>query len=703
MSRAMFVRVSMLAGAAIVVSIGAVAALQNPPATPQQQPPTFRGTTNLVLVDAYPHNKDGRVVEGLTAEDFQVLEDGKPQKVESFEFVRIETGLSESERRDPNNTREMLALAADPHNRVFVVFLDALHVTLAGSHELRRPLVDALNRIIGPNDLFGVVTQNHRPIDLVLGRRLMSVEEQLTKYWPWGERQRLSSDPTDPVEDELKRCFGDRMMPDGPVMLVVADVLIERRRADRTLTALENMVGHLATLREARSMLLLVSDGWVISPSNLALQHLPLGTPEVAPPVGILNGKLTTTRPVDGTGDALGCNSEFLRLASIDFDRRQRDLINVANRSNVSFYPIDPQGLVVFDNDLSRPVIPNKNSEPSRDGTILTREFDRVKDRTDSLRVLAENTGGVAVVQTNDLGAGLKKIVDDVSAYYLLGYYSTNTRNDGGIRRIEVKMRPAGLTVSARRGYRAPDARAEARAVNAAATAATPAAPPGMDEALGVLSRLRPNGDLFTYGVARDAELQIVVELAGRQLEMGGWANGGKVQVKVTGAAGEAVGEATGAIEPGARGVTVRVPVTGDGPWHVSASAIAGAQSVDDRADVRVAPVSLLGAPLLYRATPSPRSVLRPVADFQYRRTERAHVEWPIAKPLDQRTARVLDRRGQPLPLGATVTEREVDGKPQLAVDVNLAPLSEGDYLIEVNAGAGATADQKIVAIRVVR
>jgi hypothetical protein len=94
-----------------------------------------------VLVDAYPHNKDGRVVEGLTAEDFQVLEDGKPQKVESFEFVRIETGLSESERRDPNNTREMLALAADPHNRVFVVFLDALHVTVAGSHEIRRPLV----------------------------------------------------------------------------------------------------------------------------------------------------------------------------------------------------------------------------------------------------------------------------------------------------------------------------------------------------------------------------------------------------------------------------------------------------------------------------------------------------------------------------------------------------------------------------------
>jgi hypothetical protein len=50
----------------------------------------------------------------------------------------------------------------------------------------------------------------------VLGRRLMSVEEQLTKYWPWGERQRLSSDPTDPVEDELKRCFAGSKIADGP-------------------------------------------------------------------------------------------------------------------------------------------------------------------------------------------------------------------------------------------------------------------------------------------------------------------------------------------------------------------------------------------------------------------------------------------------------------------------------------------------------
>ena len=145
----------------------------NPPAgqdPPAQRPPVFRGGTNFVLVDAYPQ-RDGRIVEGLTAADFEIREDGQPQQVELFEFVRVEPSLSESTRRDPNNQREAEQLAADPHNRVFVVYLDTLHTTVAGSHNIRGPLVDALNRIIGPNDLFGVMTPNLDPRQIVFGRR----------------------------------------------------------------------------------------------------------------------------------------------------------------------------------------------------------------------------------------------------------------------------------------------------------------------------------------------------------------------------------------------------------------------------------------------------------------------------------------------------------------------------------------------------
>jgi len=134
----------------------------------------FRGGANLVTVDAYPR-RDGRIVEGLTPPDFEVLEDGTPQTIDQFEFVRVEP-IPEAERRDPRTQAEMLQLAADPHNRVFVTYLDTYHVSVTGSHDIRGPLLDMLNRIVAPNDLFGVTTSKLRPSSLTLGRKLLSVE-----------------------------------------------------------------------------------------------------------------------------------------------------------------------------------------------------------------------------------------------------------------------------------------------------------------------------------------------------------------------------------------------------------------------------------------------------------------------------------------------------------------------------------------------
>ena len=86
----------------------------------------------------------------------------------------------------------------------------------------------------------------------------------------------------------------------------------------------------------------------------------------------------------------------------------------------------------------------------------LERNLDRRNMRIDILKTVAENTDGLAVVNENDLGAGLKRVIDDVSAYYLLTYYSTNAKNDGKFRKISVKTATPGLHVRARRGYLAP-------------------------------------------------------------------------------------------------------------------------------------------------------------------------------------------------------------------------------------------------------
>src|SRR4051794_27978413 len=91
--------------------------------TQAQQRPVFRGGTHFVRVDTYPV-QDGKVLDGLTAEDFEVFEDGKPQAIESFDFVKFDTFSPQATTRDPSSQREGFDLAADPRNRVFVIFVD---------------------------------------------------------------------------------------------------------------------------------------------------------------------------------------------------------------------------------------------------------------------------------------------------------------------------------------------------------------------------------------------------------------------------------------------------------------------------------------------------------------------------------------------------------------------------------------------------
>jgi len=674
--------------------------------TPQQQrPPVFRGESVLVTVDVYPQ-RDGRIVEGLKPEDFQILEDGKPQAVENVEFVRVEPSLSESERRDPGSVTEMLRQASDPHNRVFVVFLDQMHVTIAGSHTTRRPMVDALNRIIGETDMFGVMTQNTDPRALTFGRRLLSVEEQLTKYWNWGERHRITPDPLDPMEGNLEGWFKCKpptitdpcplwWFYDNGQQRYLYEHLIERRREDRTLTALENLVDRLAGMREARTVALVVTEGWRLFRPNQVLANEAAAYGPMLPLVGSSGGTLTlgdkSRTPNLTLGYMQDAQNELVRLAGLENDRRFRELLTAANRANVSFYPINPSGLPTTDTPIS------ENRPPS-----MVEDGNRLRLRTEALRTLAENTDGIAIVDTNDLAAGMKRIVDDVSAYYLLGYYSTNTTHDGRYRRIDVKTKPPGLNVRARRGYYAPNNKPTREVFTPAP--AGPEPPKGLDAALGELSRLRVSADVFTRGTLAGAQAQIVVEMASLRVGAMPWSGGADVQVVVTPDGGAPLAPVTARVEPGARGVLVSVPIqAGVAGIRVVSKMSAAGESLEDTLAVARAAAPILGDAILYRGRPAATSPLRPVADLQYRRIERVHVEWAIAGELDQRSARLLGKNGQPLAIPVTVTERETDGRKVVAADLNLAPLSFGDYVIELTAGRGTETTVRLVAFRVVQ
>src|SRR4029079_4154872 len=115
-------------------------------------------------------------------------------------------------------------------------------------------------------------------------------------------------------------------------------------------------------------------------------------------------------------------------------DPRYRELLRQARRQNVSFYPITPGG-------LQAPV-----------GLPAILAYERA---TDDFRTLANETDGIAIVETNDLTAGINRIGDDLAAYYVLGYYTTNTKWDGGLRKIQVREKNTGKSIRARREYRA--------------------------------------------------------------------------------------------------------------------------------------------------------------------------------------------------------------------------------------------------------
>lgn len=663
-----------------LVAAGAFVRAQQPPAAPQEQaPPTFRGGTTFVSVDVYPR-VDGQVVEGLNATDFQVFEDGRPQAIESFEFVRIEPNPVDSDRRDPTSQADGDRQAADPRNRVFVVYLDTIHTTVAGGQHARQPLVDFLNRTIGAQDLFGVMTSRTPVGQLVFGRRLESIEGELERYWTWGRADRVEVlvTPESDYEKRLLDC-ADRMPQTVIAQLpypgdetrrfqAFTRLLVSLHREEQLMSNLLALMDRLGNLRDERKNVLFISEGWVPEGPREELRNIRLsdGVPSVWGRPGGRFG-LAQTNPYAGI-DLTWCETEIRRLGTIDFELDFRSLLERASRSNVSFYPVDVGGL---------------RTSPGR--------------AIETLRTLAENTDGFAVVATNDLMGHVRQIERDLSAFYLLGYYSTNEAANGRFRRIEVKVSRPDVRVSARRGYLAPTPELAA----AAAAPRGAAAPSAVDEAVGRLALIRPDAEIVASGTATGEQLQVAVELSAPTVARTAWQSGATVEVIAAPSNGEPVA-ATVEIAAGSRSTVVTVADAGRGPWQVVVRATAGGQRLEQRLDVAAPAVRWVGPPQAWRGAPSPRSPLRPLVDSRMTRLERLRVEWPIVGPADTHVVRLLDRSGKPLGQPLPFTNLQPD-KPALAVELPMAALPEGDYVLELVASQAGESEQRLLAFRVVR
>ena len=661
----------------------------------QEQRPVIRSEANFVRIDVYP-TANGVPVRDLAVEDFEVLEDGARQTVQSFEHVLIQPAGPQSLRAEPNTIEESRQLATNPRARVFILFLDVPHVTMQGAWTIREPLIRLVNRVLGDEDLVGVMTPAMSAADVVLARKTDVIAGGLRDRWPWGERHTLEKSQ---LEREYEGCY-----PWEATQEVIRE-MISRRRERTTLTAMSELIEYLGGIREERKAILTVTEGWLLYRENRDLTRPRLIDPDTntyepipgPAPIGVgPDGRLRTDNNRYGTvTDRSDCDRDRLTLSLIDNERYFRDILDDANRGNASFYTIDPRGLAVWD----APIGPEQPPPPHVD-------YNNLRNRHDSMHELATNTDGIAVLNSNDLDRGLKRIADDLTSYYLLGYYSTNTKLDGKFRALTVRVKRPGVDVRARRGYRAATEE-EVSAARAAAAPSVPEAVKPVNAALADLARARSDTPFRINvvpqpGAAGVSRVWVAGELRGTTAS--NRTSEGQVDIQISGAA---TGSSRVSLPAGQRGFLTTIALdkpVASGAVDIRAR-VSGLGVIPLTDNVRIEAAAAPRA-LLFRRGPSTGNRVQPAGDPQFSRTERVRLDVPVGAAATPGEGRVLDRAGNPLAVPVVIGERtdEESGQRWITAELTLAPLTLGDYAVEIGFKPEGKDEIRVVTgIRVTR
>jgi VWFA-related protein len=238
------------------------------------------------------------------------------------------------------------------------------------------------------------------------------------------------------LDDAIKKIAGNELKPtdiiNGPSGAEGPSEV--RYRAHVAFSTVNDVLKNLETVHNRRKALVYVSDGYDFNPfqdARLGLMdpNSPFAQNEFARSqnqAAAANGQQTNP----GSDPFTQQQQQSEEFADADLARELGDLTRTANRANVTMYTIDPRGLVGM-GDIDEQVDPQQWNE-------------FVRKSQDSLRVIAEETGGVAVVNQNDFGKALKRIDAETSDYYVLGYYSKNPDITKRRRNIEVRVTRPG-------------------------------------------------------------------------------------------------------------------------------------------------------------------------------------------------------------------------------------------------------------------
>jgi VWFA-related protein len=645
------------------------------PAPSGQPRPVIRRGINYVSVDVIVTDSKGNPVLDLKPEDFEVSEEGKPQKVETFQVIKV--GQEQGENQQPSQIRtdaDVEREAQRPDVRIFAFLLDDYHVRRGSSLVVRDPLSRFIEQQIAPTDLVGVMYPLTPVTDFQLSRNRDALAAAFKNFL--GRK----------FEYEPRNSFEERYA-------YYPAETVERIRNEVTLSALRALVTHLGGLREGRKAVILVSEGFS---NTLPAQ---LADPIAAMP-GVGNPYHGRPSPTDDTAGQT--SREF--FAQTDLMTELRDVYAAANRSNTAIYTLDPRGLAPFEFDINEGVGTNAD----RVAANQTR---------DTLYTLAAETDGRAIVNRNDLDGGLKQIVRDSSAYYLLGYNSTQSPTDGKFHEIKVRVKRPGVQVRSRKGYWAYSPEDAARATASAATSAsgTPAVAPDVDRALSSLAapRSRPVRTWIGTSRAEDGRTHVVFSWETAAAGPGAvsqTATPGQVSVTVVAQSGQPVFRGTLKEREAAQ---FDVP---PGPLQVRYNIETGEGRVID-SDTRdiVAPdyskaeVQLSTPSVLRGRTVRELQALRadpaaaPAASREFTRAERLIVRVRAYAPGGQApalTAKLLNRTGKPM--SDLPVKAPAEGTGDYEAEIPLSALAAGEYLVEFKASApGGGEAKQLVAFRV--
>ena len=650
----------------------------------------FRSGINYVRVDAFVTDDDGNPVFDLTQDDFEVYEDGVPQTVDSFQVIRVDRTpeLSGEPLTSVGVTRSDQELAASrPDVRVFVIFLDDYHVREGNSIRARRMLIEFLENDLISTDLVGVMYPLMPVSDVRLTRDHEAVINAVQQF------------------EGFKYRYDVRNLYEARYNFYPTEI-VERVRNEVSLSALRGLMTMLGGLREGRKSVLLVTEGYTnyvppqLRSRNADMRADPGVNPAVLDPFAGDN-------PLEET-------FAFFEGSSMLGDLRR--VYETASRFNASIYAVDPRGLAVFEFDMDQPQISYRTDQRA------------LRFTQDTLRILAEETGGRAIVNQNDLRPGLQQMLDDASGYYLLGYNSSGAPTDGEFHEIEVRLRRDGLRVRAREGYWA----VTERDVQRSLVARVNQPPKAVDVALSALAEPRRGRLVRTWvGTSRAENGKTRVTFVWEPTESRGRRDeASRVLVTAMGDSGGAYfrGRVPEQTRSSRRGTTRRrsrraaaapPPVTrvefeadpGTMQMNLAIEGEAGEVLDRDRDEIVIpdftSPDLVLSTPFFVRA----RNALElkalvsdwevpPTVSRDFRRTDLLLLRFDVYTPGDappEVEASLLNRGGDEMfPLDVRASDEGAAHQAELAPSF-LAP---GEYIIEIRATLGDGEASEMIAFR---